>query len=250
MSSLTVKPPSLETGGGWRGPVDPRNYGGGGGRGDNVPPNYGERLRRCRLGLALALAAIVLLFVAFSATFLARQRMRRLDTTTDTWTRDWQPIPLPMRLLELNTLVLLFSSITSELARRQATERAVLAPIAGIPGISLGPKHPVPWLAISALSGAAFLGGQALAWHALLRENLTPGSLPGSSFFYILTGAHAAHLLCGLLALLYALAAMPLFGKTAEARRIVVDIAAWYWHAMAGLWVYVLAVLSYGNRLS
>lgn len=247
MASLTVKPPSLETGGGRRGPVEPRSFGGGGGRGDDVP-NYGERLRRCRLGLALALAAIVLLFVTFSATFLARQQMRRLDPVSETWVRGSQPIPLPMRLLEINTLVLLFSSLSIELARRQAAERAILAPIAGIPGISVGPRHPLPWLAISALCGMAFLGGQTLAWRALLRENLSADALPGSSFYYILTGAHAAHLLCGLFGLLYALVASPVFGRTAEARRIVVDIAAWYWHAMAGLWIYVLAVLYFGNR--
>lgn len=247
MPSLTVKPHSLETGGGGRGPVDPRGFGGGGGRGDDVP-NYGERLRRCRLGLALALAAISLLFVTFSATYLARQHMRRLDTTTDTLVQDWAPLPLPTGLLELNTLILLFSSISMEFARRQAAEQAILAPIAGIPGVSVGPRRPVPWLVISALSGMAFLGGQALAWRTLFRENLTAEALPGSSFFYILTGAHAAHLLCGLLALLYALVASPVFGKTAEARRIIVDITAWYWHAMAGLWLYVLAVLSFGNR--
>jgi cytochrome c oxidase subunit 3 len=96
--------------------------------------------------------------------------------------------------------------------------------------------------------GAAFLTGQTTAWRVLVRENLTTSIKPGVSFFYILTGAHAVHVLCGLLALLYALAATSVFSKTLEARRIIVDITAWYWHAMAGLWLYILAVLALGNR--
>jgi heme/copper-type cytochrome/quinol oxidase subunit 3 len=29
-----------------------------------------------------------------------------------------------------------------------------------------------------------------------------------------------------------------------EGRRIVVDVAAWYWHFMAVLWIYVFALLA------
>lgn len=248
MASLTLKPRSPQTGGGTRGPVDHHEYGGGGGgRGDD-PPNYGERLRRCRLGLALALVAITLLFVTFGAAFIARQGASTWDAASGSYVRDWKPVKLPMALMALNTLMLLASSLTVELARRQAAEQAVLAPIAGIPGIALGPKRPIPWLAISGLLGAGFLLGQGVAWQALVQQGLVSDTARGSSSFFVLTGAHAVHLLCGLLALLYALAARPLFSKTIEARRIIVDITAWYWHAMAVLWLYILAVLTVGSH--
>ena len=32
-----------------------------------------------------------------------------------------------------------------------------------------------------------------------------------------------------------------------EARRIVVDITAWYWHFMAVLWIYVFALLGFAR---
>jgi heme/copper-type cytochrome/quinol oxidase subunit 3 len=30
-----------------------------------------------------------------------------------------------------------------------------------------------------------------------------------------------------------------------ETRRIVVDIASWYWHCMTGLWIYILVLFSF-----
>ncbi len=66
---------------------------------------------------------------------------------------------------------------------------------------------------------------------------------PSSSFTFLLTIAHAIHLGGGILALLWA-ASASLFQKPIESKRIVIDITAWYWHFMAGLWIYVFALLS------
>jgi len=65
---------------------------------------------------------------------------------------------------------------------------------------------------------------------------------PSSSFFYLLTGSHAVHLAGGVIALIVA-AITSLLHRPVEARRIVVDVTAWYWHFMAVLWVYVFALL-------
>jgi heme/copper-type cytochrome/quinol oxidase subunit 3 len=35
--------------------------------------------------------------------------------------------------------------------------------------------------------------------------------------------------------------------KPIEARRIMVDITAWYWHFMAVLWIYVFALLGFAR---
>jgi len=34
-----------------------------------------------------------------------------------------------------------------------------------------------------------------------------------------------------------------LLHRPVEARRIVIDVSAWYWHFMAFLWVYIFALL-------
>ena len=49
-----------------------------------------------------------------------------------------------------------------------------------------------------------------------------------------------------MIALLWATTAS-LRHKTLEARRIVVDIAAWYWHFMLVLWIYIFALLGFAH---
>jgi heme/copper-type cytochrome/quinol oxidase subunit 3 len=51
------------------------------------------------------------------------------------------------------------------------------------------------------------------------------------------------HLAGGVIALIWASVAS-LLHKPIEDRRIVVDVAAWYWHFMAVLWIYVFALLA------
>jgi cytochrome c oxidase subunit 3 len=58
----------------------------------------------------------------------------------------------------------------------------------------------------------------------------------------LLLGTHAVHLAGGVIALIYA-AATTWLHRPVETRRIVIDVAAWYWHFMAFLWMYIFAVL-------
>ncbi len=247
-TTFTIKKPRPLAGGGGRGPIDRRDFGGGGGggRGDGAP-NFGERLRRYRLGIAIALVAVVTVFVAFTVTFLLRENVGTWDASTGTYIRDWHPTWLPMDLLLFNTVLLVLSSATLEKARRQAAEYVILEPLRSIPGIDTGFAYRIPWLGVSTILGISFLGGQALAWRATLARGTSISLSPGSSFFYILTGAHAVHLFGGLLALLYACAATTVLRRPPETRRIVVDVTAWYWHVMAGLWLYILVLLALGN---
>ncbi|HXY77966.1 MAG TPA: cytochrome c oxidase subunit 3, partial [Candidatus Acidoferrales bacterium] len=69
---------------------------------------------------------------------------------------------------------------------------------------------------------------------------------PSSSFVYVLTGSHAVHLLGGVLALLVA-GSSAILRRPVESRRIVVDVTAWYWHFMALLWIYILALLEFAR---
>jgi cytochrome c oxidase subunit 3 len=215
--------------------------GGDGGRGDGSP-DYSSRLRRARLGLAVAIAPIVMLFVAFTSAYIVRQGLPTLDEKTQTYVRDWIPVSLPIALLLVNTALLLFSSIAAELARRQITRQAALAPVRSIPGVSLGPGKGFPWLGITVVLGGGFLAGQWMAWRVLADRGFYLATSASSSFVYLLTAAHAVHLMGGMLVLLYA-ATVSLLHKPVESRRIVVDVTAWYWHFMFFLWVYIFALL-------
>jgi len=222
--------------------LPPITGGGDGGRPDPGSPDYGLRLRRARLGLAVALTPILMLFVAFTSAYIVRKGLPTLDPGTNTVVHDWMPIPLPNVLFLINTLVLLASSLTIELARRQLARQVALEPVQSIPGVSLGAERNFPWLGLTIILGLGFLTGQWFAWRDLSARGFYVATGPSSSFVYLLTASHAVHLLFGVIALLVA-ASTVVLRRPLESRRIVVDVTAWYWHFMALLWIYIFALL-------
>ncbi len=67
-------------------------------------------------------------------------------------------------------------------------------------------------------------------------------SNPSSSFFYLLTAAHAFHLLGGITALVY-VNVQALSLRLGPGKRTAVDVSALFWHFLDGLWVYLLVLL-------
>jgi cytochrome c oxidase subunit 3 len=242
--TITIKDPKTGHGGVVVHP--PISGGGDDGRGGNGSPDYGQRLRRARLGLLVALAPIIMLFVSFTSAYIVRQGLPTLDERTGTYVRDWLQVNLPTALLLVNTLLLIVSSITMELSRKKITREVALAPVKSIPGVSVGEGRGFPWLGSTIVLGMGFLIGQWMAWRELAARGFFLATSPSSSFVYLLTGTHAIHLAGGVLALLYA-GVISLMNKPVEVRRIVVDITAWYWHFMALLWIYIFALLEFAK---
>jgi len=178
---------------------------------------------RYRLGMWVALASIVMLFTSLSSAYIVRAAS----------SSDWYPLPMP-RILLLSTALILVSSGTLEVARRQ------LKSVAGNAYKS--------WLLITLALGVGFLVSQLIAWRQLVRQGVYVASNPHSSFFYLLTAAHGVHLLGGLLALSYLL----LRGRPAKAdqlsqnkSRAKSDAVTIYWHFMDFLWLYLFVLLFY-----
>ena len=207
----------LKAGGG-----PPANRGGaGGGEFGGGSAREFERERRMYLtGISVALAAVLMFFMALASSYIVRK-----GTGTD-----WQPIDTP-RILWLNTAVLVASSITAEIAKRKLATSGV------------GEFR--NWWAITTALGMLFLGGQIVAWRVLAEQGLFLATNPSSSFFYLLTASHGAHLLIGLLALLYVAlrAGNPMWRR----RAIAAEGVAIYWHFLDGLWVFLLLLLNSGR---
>jgi len=238
-------PVKSPTGGRNGGRIDPPCHGGGGdSRTGDGSPDYGEKLLRARAGLAFVIAPILAVFVVLTVVYLLRQRTIAFDQNSQAYIRHWLIVNLPARLLLLNTFVLLFSSLTVEMARRQLKRETALAPVRSIPGVSLGHEYRIPWLGFTVVLGLAFLAGQFLAWHELAARGFGMARSTSSFFVYLLTATHAVHLAAGLLVLFYAQAIVFLHNPP-EHRHIVVDVTAWYWHFMALLWVYIFALLRF-----
>jgi cytochrome c oxidase subunit 3 len=245
MPTLTPSAPVTGLGRGGDGPLPPR---GGDSGGDNFSgsdfPNYGARLRRARLGLMCMIATVSMVFIALTGVYVMRQGLPVYDGATNSYANDWGRVQLPWLLLGIDTALLLISSLTMEMARRDIKRRTALAPLASIPGIAIEDGKDAPWLGITVLLGLGFLVGQWMAWGELKARGFFIDTNPNSSFFYLLTAAHALHLMGGLVALGWA-AMTAMLHRPVESRRIVVDVTAWYWHFMAVLWIYVFGLLSF-----
>jgi cytochrome c oxidase subunit III len=235
--TVAIDDPRTSTGG--NGVLPPSRYDGD----DFGSPFFDTRLRRARLGLVVGLTGIAMIFISFTSAYIVRQGLPTLDPRSNVLLHDWFPVPLP-RLLLINTVVLLISSVTMELGRRQAARKVALAQLASVPGVSIEAKEGISWLALTVVLGLSFLTGQWMAWRELAASGFYVASSPSSSFVYLLTGMHGVHLLGGVVALLIAGFASVL-RRAADSQFIWVDVSGWYWHFMALLWVYILCLLEF-----
>jgi cytochrome c oxidase subunit III len=170
--------------------------------------------------IQLALVGIVMFFMALTSSFLVRKGLGD----------DWVAFALP-RVLWFNSLVLLASSVTIEVARRHRREGAVAAFRR--------------WWVFTMALGALFVAGQLVAWRRLAEQGVFLATNPSSSFFYVLTALHALHLTGGIVALFYV--AFRHWQRSRITQSIAADLAAIYWHFMDGLWLFLLALLYLGR---
>src|SRR5262245_14405093 len=91
----------------------------------------------------LVMTGVTMLFAGLASAYIVLQG-----------SPDWQNVALPQPLLWVNTVVLLASSVTLEIARRavrQNRQRDLLL-----------------WLTLGVVLGLGFLAGQLLAWRQLV----------------------------------------------------------------------------------
>jgi cytochrome c oxidase subunit 3 len=222
MATTVPEPPKIEE---RRHPRPPSSSGNGGGR--TVVPASGD-LRAVKdyspppssTGIWVVLASITMSFAALTSALFVRQGS----------SFDWRHLDLP-RILYLNTLVLLASSITLEVARVQVS--------AFMGGLSHAVARPARWLYVTLFLGLLFVAGQYVAWLQLRSQGLFLATNPSSSFFYVLTAMHALHVLGGLGGLVRVIRRF----NRSILRKSTLDATSRYWHFMDVLWVYLLLLL-------
>jgi cytochrome c oxidase subunit 3 len=170
--------------------------------------------------IQLALAGIIMFFMALTSSFLVRKGLGN----------DWVPFNFP-RILWVNTLLLLASSFTIRAARRHLHENDQASFRS--------------WWGVTTVLGIAFLAGQVIAWRQLAAQGVFLVTNPSSSFFYVLTAAHGLHLLGGVVALLYVSSRN--WRRSRISQVTATDVASIYWHFMDGLWVFLFALLYLGR---
>jgi cytochrome c oxidase subunit 3 len=221
MATTVHEPPQIDV---VRAPELGASHGGWG----NV--SSGDRLRMLaqhssgasRTGIWVGIAAICMTFAALTSALVVRQGA----------SMDWRHFSLPS-VLYFNTALLFASSFALEVARRRVAAFAR--------GQQPGRAIPLAWLYLTLGLGLVFVAGQYAAWMQLRAQGLYMATNPSSAFFYVLTAAHALHVLGGLGGL--TLVISRLSRRVPTLRRSTLDTASYYWHFMDVLWLYLLMLL-------
>jgi cytochrome c oxidase subunit 3 len=200
----------------------------GGGPGGGGPRGGGDGHRRdwsperYRIGVYVGLASILMMFTALASALIVRAGLPS--------SLDWRGGQMPS-LVYLSTALIIASSFTFTRAKS-----ALKKNVEGAYQL---------WLGLTLLLGLGFLASQFLAWRQLVAQGLYLASNPHSSFFYVLTGLHAVHILGGIIGLGYLFAiARRGAGDDADAkRRTLTDVVGIYWHFMDLLWVFLFLLL-------
>jgi len=171
-----------------------------------------RRLSNAVLGVAIFVAAEAMFFAAL----ISAHTIARATAPGGVWPPPGQP-RLPIERTAVNTAALLLSGILLWTGNRmmlrssEAAKRCVTAAI---------------------LLGAAFVSLQGVEWARLLREGLTITSSTHGGFFYLIIGAHALHVVGGLVALTWAY-----WG--AQRRTVSPEVftaARFFWYFVVLLW--------------
>lgn len=132
---------------------------------------------------------------------------------------------LSASLAAINTFILLTSSMTMAMAfsaYRQADRPAVQK-----------------FLLLTVLLGSAFLGIKAYEYASHIMEGAVPWSGSFWSFYYLLTGLHALHVLAGIVVIVILLLAAGRGLGTGYR----IEIAGLYWHFVDIVWIFLFPLL-------
>ncbi|MFA6109340.1 MAG: cytochrome c oxidase subunit 3 family protein [Candidatus Latescibacterota bacterium] len=146
---------------------------------------------------------------------------------------------LDLALGALNTGVLIASSLTMAMAVHAA---------------QTGRRRIVGWLLATILLGSVFLGVKAVEYSHKYHQGLVPGAgfvtdtrLAGQekiffSFYFVMTGMHALHMVVGIGLMLW-LIAQARRGRFSPVYHTPVELAGLYWHFVDIVWIFLFPLL-------
>jgi cytochrome c oxidase subunit III len=176
------------------------------------------RENQLRLALWMFLATVAMLFAAFTSAYIVRRSGS-----------DWRHVALPP-ILWINTALLAASSVFVEVANARGLRRQW--------------NHATSALIVAVLFGLAFLAGQVAAWQQLVAIGVYVPTTPHSSFFFMLTGAHALHIVAALTVLLWCLAMTRRATMNPRSWSTKMDLCRTFWHFLGGVWLFLFALVS------
>ena len=179
-------------------------------------PEYSRnKIQPQKLALWVAIGSIIMMFGAFTSAYIVRRAAG-----------NWLEFRLP-DIFFYNTAVIVLSSFTIHYAYQSFKK---------------GNEKWYKTLLLTTFAlGIVFIVLQYKGWEALNAIGATFTANPSSSFIYVISGLHAAHVLGGITALVVALThAYVLPFRPTQRRRQRFELVVHYWHFVDVLWVYLI----------
>jgi cytochrome c oxidase subunit 3 len=174
-----------------------------------------NRIHPLKFALWVAIGGMIMMFGAFTSAYVVRRAQG-----------NWFEFKLP-DIFFLSTAVIVVSSVALHFSLRAFKQGQE--------------KRYKQLLAATFVLGLAFIVLQYQGWEAMNAIGATFTVNPSSSFVYVISGVHAAHVLGGIAALLVALVhAYYLPFRPTPRRRLRFELVAHYWHFVDVLWVYLM----------
>lgn len=168
-----------------------------------------------KFALWVAIGSIIMMFGAFTSAYVVRRAAG-----------NWLEFKLP-DIFFLNTAVIVLSSFTIHYAYtafKKGNEKTYKT-----------------LLLVTFALGILFVILQYKGWEALNAIGASFTANPSSSFIYVISGLHAAHVLGGIAALVVALThAYVLPFRPTLRRKQRFELVVHYWHFVDVLWVYLI----------
>ncbi|ABD04951.1 Cytochrome c oxidase, subunit III [Rhodopseudomonas palustris HaA2] len=127
-----------------------------------------------------------------------------------------------LKLVAVNTAMLLMSSITYGFAMLTMEKRQVGATLA--------------WLGVTGLFGLAFLGIELYEFHHMIHEGATPQRSAFLSSFFTLVGTHGLHVTFGIIWLVTLMVQVARAGLIEANRRRLMCLSM-FWHFLDVVWI-------------
>jgi len=179
---------------------------------EKVMSERNQKMHPHKFTLWIAIGSITMMFAGFTSAYIVKSNQA-----------GWQPVQMP-KIFFLSTVLILTSSLTIYLAQTAMSNREMA-------------RYRM-LLAATAVLGVAFVVTQFIGFSELWAQKITLKESIAGSFFYIITGVHALHVLAGVTALIVLLVraynAKMKFYSTSP-----VETAGLYWHFVDLLWIYL-----------
>ncbi|OUR84500.1 hypothetical protein A9Q75_02295 [Colwellia psychrerythraea] len=191
----------------------------------NLFPSVRHKEKAASTALKFFLAMITVIFFLFTVTFLQRTQSFDFQALSG---EPWLPFT-NSRMLWQNSAYLLIASISIILAKK-------LAELQSFKGVIIS-------LTATALFTLLFIGGQVQVWQQLNQSGFYIYANPANSYYFLLTGVHALHIVAGVLVFMRCIWH---FSLDLSYQRLAssLKLCALYWHFLLFIWLFLFFLLT------